>query len=136
MVKDLSRAKRIASVLELMERVSRSELVESTRLADDAKQAHDEAMASLTSDDFLSGPFIDLLAKRLPRLAVAAEVMDQRRAKTLGVWQGRQMRAVASTRLVDEAQNEHDRQREGRDLAELLELLQNRPLQASGKSGE
>lgn len=134
MGKDLQRAKRIAHVLDLMERISRSELVEKTRLADDARQAHDEAMASLTSDEFLSGPFIDLLARRLPKLAVTVGVQDQQRATALRSWQARQMRSTASARLVTEAKADDAREREGRELGDLLEVLQNRQPQGSGKS--
>lgn len=136
MAKDLQRARRIANVLELMERVSRSELVERIRLADEAKYAHDDAIASLTSDDFLSGPFIDFLARRLPKLAATFEVQNQKRLMALSAWQARQMRASASGRLVTNAQSDDARQREGRDLRELLEVLQNRQPQGSGKSGE
>lgn len=134
MAKDVERAKRIANVLGLLERVGRRDLMESTRLAAEAKQSHDEVLASLTADEFLSGPFVDLIARRLPRLAVAVEVQNQKKAAALQVWEGRQMRAMASERLVEDAKVGEGRVREGKDLETLLEILHGRPAQGSGKS--
>lgn len=134
MASDVERAKRIANVLQLLERAGRRDLVEATRSVDDAKRAHDEVLASLAADEFLSGPFIDLIAKRLPRLAVDVEVKEQQKARAMRLWQGQQMRAMASERLVADAKTDADRDREGRDLETLLEILHVRPVQGSGKS--
>lgn len=134
MAKDVKRAKRIANVLELMERASRRDLAEATRRADDAKRVHDEVLASLVADEFLSGPFIDLIAKRLPRLAAELEIKGQQKAAVMQVWQGRQMRVMASERLVTDAKIDADRAREGRELETLLEIMQVRTAQGSGKS--
>jgi len=120
--------------LGLLERAGRRDLAEATRRADDAKLVHDEVLASLVADEFLSGPFVDLVARRLPRLAVQVEVTGQQKAAALRVWQGRQMRVVASERLVAEAKIDADRDREGSELESLLEILNGRPVQGSGKS--
>lgn len=134
MARDVQRAKRIANVLSLLERAGRRDLGEATRRADDAKVTHDEVLASLVADEFLSGPFVDLFARRLPRLAAQVEVTSQQRAASLQVWQGRQMRVMASERLVAEAKINADRDREGRELEALLEILNGRSSQGSGKS--
>lgn len=134
MARDVERAKRIANVLQLLERAGRRDLVEATRSVDDAKRAHDEVLASLAADEFLSGPFIDLIAKRLPRLAVDVEVKEQQKARAMRLWQGQQMRVMASERLVADAEIDADRDREGRDLESLLEILHVPSVQGSGKS--
>lgn len=134
MAKDVERAKRIANVLELLERAGRRDLAEATRRADDAQVAHDEVLASLVADEFLSGPFVDLIARRLPRLAKQVEITSQHKAAALQVWQGCQLRVVASARLVAEAKVDENREREGRELAALLEILNGRVVQGSGKS--
>lgn len=134
MARDVQRTKRIANVLGLLERAGRRDLAEATRRADDAKLVHDEVLASLVADEFLSGPFVDLVARRLPRLAVQVEVTGQQKAAALRVWQGRQMRVMASERLVAEAKIDADRDREGSELESLLEILNGRPVQGSGKS--
>lgn len=134
MARDVERAKRIANVLELLERAGRRDLAEATRRADDAQVAHDEVLASLVADEFLSGPFVDLIARRLPRLAKQVEITSQHKAAALQVWQGRQLRVVASERLVAEAKVDENREREGRELAALLEILNGRVVQGSGKS--
>lgn len=134
MARDVERAKRIANVLQLLERAGRRDLVEATRSVDDAKRAHDEVLASLAADEFLSGPFIDLIAKRLPRLAVDVEIKEQQKARAMRLWQGQQMRVMASERLVADAEIDADRDREGRDLESLLEILHVPSVQGSGKS--
>lgn len=134
MARDVERAKRIANVLQLLERAGRRDLAEATRSADDAKRVHDEVLASLVADEFLSGPFIDLIAKRLPRLAVDVEVKEQQKASAMRIWQGQKMRVTASERLVADAKIDADRDREGSDLETLLEILHVRPVQGSGKS--
>lgn len=134
MARDVQRIKRIAKVLGLLERAGRRDLAEATRRASDAKLVHDEVLASLVADEFLSGPFVDLVARRLPRLAVQVEVTGQQEAAALRVWQGRQMRVMASERLVAEAKIDADRNREGSELETLLEILNGRPAQGSGKS--
>lgn len=134
MARHVERAKRIANVLQLLERAGRRDLVEATRSVDDAKRAHDEVLASLVADEFLSGPFIDLIAKRLPRLAVDVEVKEQQKARAMRIWQGQKMRVTASERLVTDAKVDADRDREGSDLETLLEILHIRPAQGSGKS--
>lgn len=134
MARDVERAKRIANVLQLLERAGRRDLVEATRSVDDAKRAHDEVLASLAADEFLSGPFIDLIAKRLPRLAVDVEIKEQQKARAMRLWQGQQMRVMASERLVADAEIDADRDREGRDLESLHEILHVPSVQGSGKS--
>lgn len=134
MARDVQRAKRIANVLGLLERTGRRDLAEATRRSNDAQVAHDEVLASLVADEFLSGPFVDLIARRLPRLAAHVEVTSQQKAESMRLWQGQQMRVMASERLVAEAIVDADRDREGRELEDLLEILNGRPSQGSGKS--
>lgn len=134
MASDVRRAKRIASVLKLLERAGRRDLADATRMASDAQRVHDEVLASLVADEFLSGPFVDVIAKRLPRLAADVEIKTQQKAAALHVWQGRQMRVLASERLVADANVASNRDREGQELQSLLEILHSRPAQGSGKS--
>lgn len=134
MASDVRRAKRIANVLGLVERAGRRDLADATRAVDDAQRVHDEVLASLLADEFLSGPFVDLIAKRLPRLAADVDIKRKQKATALHTWQGRQMRVIASERLVADAKVQANRDREGRELEALLEILNGRPAQGSGKS--
>jgi hypothetical protein len=132
-VDDLARAKRIASVLELLERVSRSELAASERTLEEAKRLHSEAMASLSGNEFLGGPFADLAARRLPKLSAAAERHAQTRDAAHILWRARRMRAIASAERVTEARDHDARVQQKRELDDLLDALFGSAKQASGK---
>ncbi len=130
----VNRAKRIGHVLQVMERIERSNLAEANRVHAESVAAQDQIMASLGGDDVLTGLFVDLVAKRLKNLSSLVERQAKARDIIQAVWREKNQRAKVSGRLLDLAGAADARRAEKQDLEDLLERLHDPGMQGPGKS--
>jgi hypothetical protein len=119
----LKKIERILAVQERLHEIAEWRLARTTQEQSELKASEVALVSALNEDDALQGLFVDAMAKRLKKLAIEAERLEQRRAEEARILFEEGLRLKRTERMTGRLRREY---REGvgkRGFADLIDTL-------------
>jgi hypothetical protein len=119
----LKKIERILAVQERLHEIAEWRLARTTQEQSELKAREVALVSALNEDDALQGLFVDAMAKRLKKLAIEAERLEQRRAEEARILFEEGLRLKRTERMTGRLRREY---REGvgkRGFADLIDTL-------------
>lgn len=119
----LKKIERILAVQERLHEIAEWRLARTTQEQSELRASEVALVSALNEDDALQGLFVDAMAKRLKKLAIEAERLEQRRAEEARILFEEGLRLKRTERMTGRLRREY---REGvgkRGFADLIDTL-------------
>jgi hypothetical protein len=119
----LKKIERILAVQERLHEIAEWRLARTTQEQSELKASEVALVSALNEHDALQGLFVDAMAKRLKKLAIEAERLEQRRAEEARILFEEGLRLKRTERMTGRLRREY---REGvgkRGFADLIDTL-------------
>lgn len=132
----LDRARRLAALLDMLERQERMRLAELDRQIGETQFAQAEVMATLNGESALHGLFVDVIALRMRNLSRSLIGLEKERQEMALRLRDHALRARKAAEMLGAATTAQERYDERRELDAQLEWSLHAVAQGLGKSSQ